>query len=155
MTARRLATALAVLLVSVSALGCGKLFARWRKTPAASVGGDGGCPENIHPSYCRGNCRSYAYRQAAKHARRVSYPSRYAFGTCGALQVFAEDDKSGGGVVEYYDASGSLVGAVDRRQKACGQYGTIPTCTPELKWEPTTIVSGAPPPDSDEGEDSP
>lgn len=155
MTARRAATTFAVLFVSVSALGCGKLFSRWRRTPSATVASDASCPESVHPSYCRRSCRSYASRQATKHARRVSYPSRYAFGTCAEFKVFAEDDKSGGGLVEYYDASGNLVGAVDRRQKACGQYGTIPTCAPELEWKPTTIVSGAPPADGDDGEESP
>jgi hypothetical protein len=155
MMLRRIAAAFAVLVVSVSALGCGKLFARWRKTPTAALGNDAGCPESIHPGYCRRSCRTYASRQATKHARRVSYPTRYAFGTCAELKVFAEDDKSGGGLVEYYDASGNLVGAVDRAQKACGQYGTIPTCALELEWKPTTIITTAPPSDSDDGEESP
>ncbi|HEX7603425.1 MAG TPA: hypothetical protein VF316_17520 [Polyangiaceae bacterium] len=121
--------------------------------PVLAAGGDAGCPEPIRPGYCRRNCRTYASRQATKHARRVSKPTRHAFGTCGRFKVFAEDDKSGGGLVEYYDASGGLVGAVDRRQKACGQYGTIPTCKLELKWEPSPTITDAPPTviDDDDG----
>ena len=113
---------------------------------------DSGCPAAVRPGYCRRACRTWASRQVTSHARRVIAPVRHAFGTCGPFKVFAEDDKSGAGVVEYYDPGGTLVGAVDRRQKPCGQYGLIPACKPELKWE---NVAGATPDASAADEDDP
>ena len=182
MTTHCASTALAGALLLLIALGCGKFTppstttadAGSVETPLATssadaaldidamlamlmadpafAANDAGCPEAVRPGYCRRSCRSWASRQMTKHARRVGSPTRHAFGTCGAFKVFAEDDKSGGGVVEYYDAGGSLVGAVDRRQKPCGQYGTIPACKVELKWE-NAPGAGDAAPAIDDGED--
>jgi len=108
---------------------------------------DGGaCPQPIHPNYCRRNCRNLANRKAGKHARRVAHSERIAFGKCDTFDVFAEDEQAGdggvqAGIVEYFDPSGSLVGAVDTRIKSCAQFGVVPTCTPQLTWEESRIVT--------------
>jgi hypothetical protein len=106
---------------------------------SSDAGAGGACPRPIHPDYCRNRCRSYASRTATKHARRVETSERIAFGKCGNMDVFAEDERAGdgglqSGVIEYFQ-NDSLVGAVDTRVKACGQFGTLPTCTPVLAWE--------------------
>ena len=180
MTTHRISVAVAAAVLFLVALGCGKFThatpdagsveAPVADNPAdaavdldamlAMLGtsnpfvapNDSGCPAAVRPGYCRRACRTWASRQMTKHARRVSAPVRHAFGTCGPFKVFAEDDKSGAGVVEYYDPGGTLVGAVDRRQKPCGQYGLIPACKPELKWE---NVAGATPDASADDEDDP
>lgn len=112
---------------------------------------DAGCPQPIHPGYCRRRCRSWGQRSASGHASRVYPSAAYAFGTCGGYDVFAEKGPDGGGITEYYDhATSELVGARDDRQ-ACGRYGTIPSCTPSLVWKDggighrrPTVTGGAP-----------
>ncbi len=99
------------------------------------------CPLPIHPNYCRRRCRNFATREATKHASRVPHALRAGTGTCGAFKVFAEDQKSedggsAGGIVEYFEGSGALVGAEDSRRKPCGTYGTIPKCKLEIQWGP-------------------
>jgi hypothetical protein len=95
----------------------------------------GPCPLAIHPYYCRRACRTFISRQYSMHARRISNPTRSGTGTCGSLNVFAEDDATGG-IVEYYDDKNQLVGVKDSRQKPCGTYGDIPSCTPLIQWGP-------------------
>lgn len=102
----------------------------------------GPCPLAIHPSYCRRRCRTFGERKVAMHARRVSSPTRAGVGTCGAFNVFAEDDERGG-IVEYYDATtNQLVGAIDRRAIGCNQFGTIPTCAPSIAWQAPPAMHG-------------
>ncbi len=100
--------------------------------------GDGGdCPRAIFPGYCRRRCQSFASRKVSMHARRVGNPSRAGIGTCGGLNVFAEDATGGGGLVEYYNATtDALAGAIDSRQPGCNRYGTIPACKPTIAWGP-------------------
>jgi hypothetical protein len=98
------------------------------------------CPRPLHPDYCRHNCRGLASRAQTKHARRVDPSERIAFGKCGDMDVFAEDQYIGdgglkSGIVEYFNDAGTLVGATDTRVKPCGQFGTVPSCTPTLAWE--------------------
>ncbi len=105
----------------------------------------GACPLPIHPAYCRRNCRTIVNRRSTKHARRVAHPMRSGLGECGAYDVFAEDEALGDagvreGITEYYDKTGSLVGAVDTRSKPCGRFGTIPTCTPVIAWERAVTI---------------
>ena len=106
----------------------------------AQVLDGGACPKRVHPDYCRNGCRNFANRKAGKHARRVSRPERLAFGKCDTFDVFAEDEEAGDGgvakgIVEYFDPTGSLVGAVDTRLHGCTQFGHVPTCAPQLEWE--------------------
>lgn len=100
----------------------------------------GACPQRIHPDYCRFNCRTFNSRKVDKHARRIQHPERVAFGKCGALDVFAEDEEAGDagvakGIAEYFDQNGILVGAVDTRLQHCTKFGSVPECTPQLAWE--------------------
>ncbi len=91
-------------------------------------------PEGV--GYCRRRCRDLTSRRYSKHARRVSSPSAYAFGTCGAYDVFAEVNASDAGVTEYFERDGgALVGATDTLTPSCSQYGTVPSCTPALTWQ--------------------
>lgn len=101
---------------------------------APAVDASGPCPLAIHPGYCRSRCKSFSSRKAIGHAQRVYPSAAHAFGTCDTYDVFAEKQADGGGIVEFYDKSGVLVGARDDRQKGCNTYGTIPKCTPALKW---------------------
>jgi hypothetical protein len=107
---------------------------------------DGGpCPQPIRPNYCRGRCRNFVNRQFTGHARRVSDPERHAFGKCDTFDVFAEDEREGDGgvvegIIEYFDPTGTLVGAVDTRQKSCTQFGAVPTCTPKLEWRRSDVL---------------
>ena len=120
--------ALVVVVVLGGAAGCGRIVAKLRGSDA------GACPAAIHPGYCRGRCRGFAERRASGHARRVWPSAEYAFGKCGVYDVFAERTPDGGGVVEYYDSTGTLVGALDDRVQPCGTFGTIPSCAPALDW---------------------
>jgi hypothetical protein len=96
----------------------------------------GVCPLPIHPDYCRRRCRGFLERQGSMHARRVAAPTRAGTGKCGAFNVFAEDNTTGG-IVEYFDATtNQLVGAVDRHIAGCNRFGTIPSCTPAITWGP-------------------
>jgi hypothetical protein len=96
---------------------------------------DAGCPQALHPFYCRFRCKDFIERKSAGHAERISPSAGHAFGTCGAFDVFAENDTKGGGIVEYYDAkTGVLVGAIDRRRTPCPSFGVIPSCTMKLAW---------------------
>lgn len=105
------------------------------EAPVLAAQPDAGCPEALHPFYCRFRCKSFLERKSRAHADRVSPPADHAFGTCGGFNVFAENDTTGGGIVEYYDAKTSaLVGAIDRRRKPCASFGVIPTCTAKLVW---------------------
>ncbi len=111
------------------------------EAPVLTVHPDAGCPQALHPFYCRSRCKSFFERKSTGHADRVFPSAGHAFGTCGAFDVFAENDTKGGGIVEYYDAKTSaLVGAIDRRRTPCGSYGTIPSCTTKLAW-PTSSAS--------------
>ena len=98
---------------------------------------DAGCPMEIHPYYCRFRCRGFDERKITKHAQRVDAPKRFALGTCGALQVFAEEQADGGGIVEYYDDAGTLAAAHDNRIQGCKDFGAVPKCTPKLDWKPS------------------
>lgn len=91
------------------------------------------CPVPIHPGYCRGRCKGFSERKSFPHAQRIFPSAGVAFGTCGSLDVFSEKEPDGGGITEYFD-KGSLVAAIDTRQK-CGKYGTIPSCKPVLAWD--------------------
>ncbi len=109
------------------------------------------CPLPVHPNYCRRNCRNFATREAFKHARRIRSPLRAGTGTCGTYKVFAEDEKAAdggasGGLVEYFDETGALVGAEDSRRKPCGTFGTIPKCKLQIAWglPPGPINKGIP-----------
>ncbi len=103
--------------------------------PRPLAGGEG-------VGYCRNFCRRFASRKFSKHARRVGIPARFAFGTCGKFDVFAEMNAADSGVTEYFEPDGgALVGATDTLTSNCTQYGTVPSCTPALKWEK---VSGGP-----------
>ena len=99
---------------------------------------DAGCPEAIHPFYCRFRCRSFDDRKMNKHAYRVDSPKRFAIGTCGSLQVFAEEQADGGGIIEYYDDAGTLTSARDNRLQGCKDFGDVPKCTPKLDWKPSS-----------------
>jgi hypothetical protein len=99
------------------------------------------CPRAIHPGYCRRRCKSFAERKRYPHARRVYLSAVHALGTCDSYDVFAEKQADGGGIIEFYDKSGNLVGAQDTRQE-CGIYGTIPTCNPTLAWTDASALSG-------------
>jgi hypothetical protein len=159
--------ALAFAFLGLNLLACDRLFHRHtRADPGADASAGvtateleeedeatttdaGACPLPIHPAYCRRNCRSFASRQATKHARRISHSARAGLGTCGEYDVFAEDEELGdagvgSGVVEYFDKkTGVIVGAVDTRSKPCGRFGTVPTCTPVIAWErPLSIKFG-------------
>lgn len=101
------------------------------------------CPRPIEGAagigYCRFGCRDLHSRRLSKHARRVASPSRYAFGTCGAYDVFAEVNGSDAGVTEYFAPdSGRLVGATDTLTPSCTQYGAVPSCTLALTWQKVT-----------------
>ena len=153
-------------LVVCLSLGCGKLFGRGHDagpdvpelsdpfvsvvpdagTAAASV--DASCPRPLHGGpgvgYCRFRCRSWADRQASKHARRVSHPSQVAFGKCGGDDVFAEVDHHDAGVTEFFDPkTGMAVGAIDTIAPGCPEYGDVPKCTPQLTWQPAPPIKGA------------
>jgi hypothetical protein len=106
--------------------------------------GDGGaCPRPIFPGYCRRRCQSFGSRKVSMHARRIGSPSRAGIGTCGGFNVFAEDATTGGGVVEYYNATtDALVGAIDSRQPGCNRYGDIPSCKPVIAWGPPRRFGG-------------
>jgi hypothetical protein len=115
----------------------------------------GACPRPVHPDYCRHRCRTFTTRKNTLHARRVLNPLRAGTGTCGAYDVFAEDTVGpdggpGAGIVEYFDVSGGLVGAVDTRIAApqCGTFGAVPACTPSIQWGPPSghFVQAQPPP---------
>lgn len=99
---------------------------------------DAGCPVPIHPDYCRFRCRGFDERKMYKHAQRVDAPKRFALGTCGDLQVFAEEQADGGGIVEYYDDAGTLTAAHDNRIQGCKDFGSVPKCTPKLDWKPSS-----------------
>jgi len=107
---------------------------------------DAGCPEPVHPGYCRRRCKSFLERSATHHAERITKPASYALGKCSKYDVFAEKEADGRGIVEYYD-SGSLIAARDDRQ-TCGKYGPIPACVLALKW--TSVGSATPQKNSDE-----
>jgi len=102
---------------------------------------DAGCPQPVHPGYCRNRCKDFSWRQAFPHARRVKTSAGVAFGKCGAFDVFAERQRDGGAITEYYDSTGTLQAAADTRQK-CGKYGKIPTCTPKLVWRDAGAPTG-------------
>lgn len=100
---------------------------------------DAGCPIPVHPGYCRNRCKGFAARKLSHHAARVSDPTRYAVGTCGTYDVFAERDARDAGITEYYEL-GVLVAARDDRQRGCTDFGTVPKCDPVLAWKPEASV---------------
>lgn len=100
---------------------------------------DAGCPIPVHPGYCRNRCKGFAARKMSHHAARMSDPTRYAVGTCGTYDVFAERDARDAGITEYYELS-VLVAARDDRQRGCTDFGTVPKCELKLDWKPEASV---------------
>ena len=103
------------------------------------------CEPAIHScwpyGYCRFRCKTFTSRQATKHASRVIGSDRRGFGKCGSYDVFAEVNKSDGGVTEYFDPkTHALVGAVDTLAPGCSTYGQVPACTPSVTWEKSPPV---------------
>lgn len=157
------AVVIAVLLVA--SVACGKLLAKRDAGDDASpvaVVVDAStpvtCPRPLHGSpgvgYCRFRCRDLASRKFGHHARRVSSPVQYAFGKCGAYDVFAEVNAADAGITEYFADGGALVGATDTLTPDCTQYGEVPACTLQLGW--TKLDAGAHVvPDEEEDEDKP
>jgi hypothetical protein len=101
------------------------------------------CPLPVHPYYCRHRCRSFTVRSLRRHAQRIGPSLRAGVGTCGAYDVFAEDERgpdggARGGIVEYFDRTTQLlVGAEDSRRPGCGSFGTIPKCKLDIRWSGT------------------
>ncbi|CAN5271947.1 hypothetical protein BH09MYX1_BH09MYX1_19110 [soil metagenome] len=71
--------------------------------------------------------------------------SAVGLGTCGTLDVFAENDSTSGdaGIIEFYDGKGQLAAAVDHRLEGdggCGRFAATPTCEPKVLWGPPIRV---------------
>ncbi|CAN5450385.1 hypothetical protein BH09MYX1_BH09MYX1_11060 [soil metagenome] len=101
--------------------------------------GDGRCPQPIYPGYCRFRCRGWDEREESHHAQRIASPKRYALGTCGPYKAFAEEETTGGGVIELFDDAGAIVAAVDLRAEGCRTFAMSDTrtaiaCTTHLDW---------------------
>lgn len=94
----------------------------------------GACPQPITPAYCRRRCRTFAERMRQHHAKRVTHPTRVAYGTCGGFDVFAESDSADAGIVEYFGDAGSLVAAHDGKRAGCRDFGNAPACSPTMHW---------------------